>query len=101
MAACVSVISMRRNEARHSQGANPWTSRSLRAGSRLTKIHQFPDGTIVEMLNTHIALEFLDRNLAGEAVIGAVKADQPGDDPLQKRHAVSENGLQDGLLALE
>ena len=38
---------------------------------------------------------------AGEAMIGAVKADQPGDDPLQKRHVVAENGLQNGLLALE
>src|SRR6202035_1460860 len=49
--------------------------------SRLAEIHQFPDGTIVETPHTHAPLEPLDRDLAGEAVIGAVKADQPGDDP--------------------
>src|ERR1700681_1154453 len=69
--------------------------------SRLTEIHQFPDGMIFETLRTQAPLELLDRDLAGEAVIGAVKADQTGDDPLQKRHAVGENGLQNGLLALE
>src|SRR5260221_8975064 len=40
---------------------------------------------IFETLRTQALLELLDRDLAGEAVIGAVKADQPGDDPLQKR----------------
>src|ERR1700676_111249 len=74
-------------------------SRPLR--SRLAEIHQFPDRTIVEAFHTHAPLELLDRDLAGEAVIGAVKADQPGDDPLEQRRAVSEDGLQDGLLALE
>src|SRR6266849_2406173 len=69
--------------------------------ARLAEIHQFPDGTIVETLHTQTPLELLDRDLAGEAVIGAVEADQPGDDPLQKRHALGENGLQDGLLTLE
>jgi hypothetical protein len=34
-------------------------------------------------------------------VIGAVKADQLGDDPLEQRRAVGEDGLQNGLLALE
>ena len=29
--------------------------------ARLTEIHQFPDGTIVETLYTHAALELLDR----------------------------------------
>jgi hypothetical protein len=29
--------------------------------ARLTEIHQFPDGTIVETLHTHAALELLDR----------------------------------------
>src|ERR1700694_5041752 len=69
--------------------------------SRLTEIHQFPDGTIVETFHRHAILELLDRDLAGEAVIGAVKADQPGNDPLEQRRAVGEDGLQDGLLALE
>jgi hypothetical protein len=58
--------------------------------SRLAEIHQFPDGTIVETLHTHAPLEPLDRDLAGEAVIGAVKADQPGDDPLEQRPAGGE-----------
>src|ERR1700737_1254397 len=69
--------------------------------SRLAEIHQLPDGTIVETLHTRVPLELLDRDLAGEAVIGAVKADQPGDDPHEQRRAVGEDGLQDGLLALE
>src|ERR1700681_4656956 len=69
--------------------------------SRLAEIHQFPDGTIVETLHAHAALELLDRDLAGEAVIGAVKADQPGDDPLEQRRAVGEDGLHNGLFALE
>jgi hypothetical protein len=43
----------------------------------------------------------LDRHLAREAVVGAVKADQPGDDPPQERRPVGRNGLQDGSLALE
>jgi hypothetical protein len=55
----------------------------LRAGSRLAEIHQFPDGTIVETLHTHAALELLDRDLPGETVIGTIKADQPGHDPLE------------------
>src|SRR6202022_2425683 len=69
--------------------------------SRLAEIHQLPDGMIVETLHTHAPLELLDRDLADEAVIGAVKADQPGDDPLEQRCAVGEDGLQDSLLALE
>src|ERR1700730_14300217 len=69
--------------------------------SRLAEIHQLPDRTIVETLHAHAVLELLDRDLAGKAVIGAVKADQPGDDALQKRHAVGENGLQNGFFALE
>ena len=69
--------------------------------SRLREIHQLPDGTIVETLHAHAPLELLDRDLAGEAVIGAVEADQPGDDPLEQRRAVGEDSLQDGLLALE
>jgi hypothetical protein len=56
---------------------------------------------IVETLHAHAPLELLDRDLAGEAVIGAVKADQLGDDPLEQRRAVGEDGLQNGLLALE
>jgi hypothetical protein len=47
----------------------------------LPKIHQFPDGTIVEALHTHTQLELLDRYLAGKAVIGAVKADEPASIP--------------------
>jgi hypothetical protein len=43
----------------------------------------------------------LDRQLAREAVMGAVKADQPGDDQPQERPPVGRNGLQDGFLALE
>jgi hypothetical protein len=39
----------------------------------------------VETLHAHAPLELLDRDLAGEAVIGAVKADQLGDDPLEQR----------------
>src|ERR1700732_2062302 len=75
--------------------------RSLPLRSRLTEIHQFPDGTIVETFHRHAVLELLDRDLAGEAVVGAVKADQPGDDPLEQRRPVGEDGLQDGRLALE
>src|ERR1700738_4258131 len=70
-------------------------------GSRLAEIHQLPDGTIVETLHAHAPLELLDRDLAGEAVIGAVEADQPGDDPLEQRRAVGEDSLSDGLLAFE
>src|SRR5258705_4733748 len=69
--------------------------------ARLAEIHQFPDGAVFEMLHAHAPLEPLHRDLAGEAVIGAVKADQPGDDPLEQRRAVGEDGLQNGLLALE
>ena len=47
----------------------------------LPKIHQFPDGTIVATLHTHTQLELLDRYLAGKAVIGAVKADEPASIP--------------------
>src|SRR4030081_2132237 len=75
--------------------------RPLRAGSRLAEIHQFPDRPVVETLHTSAPLELLDRYLARKAVIGAVKADQAGDHPFQKRHAVGEDGLQNGLLALE
>ena len=45
--------------------------------ARLTEIHQFPDGRIVATLHTHAQPELLDRYLAGKAVIGAVKADEP------------------------
>ena len=45
---------------------------------------------IFETLHAHAPLELLDRDLAGEAVIGAVKADQLGDDPLEQRRAVGE-----------
>src|ERR1700736_937659 len=69
--------------------------------SRLAEIHQLPDGTIVETLHAHAPLELLDRDLAGEAVIGAVEADQPSDDPLEQRRAVGEDGSQNSLLALE
>jgi hypothetical protein len=50
--------------------------------SCLAEIHQFPDGAIFETLHRHVPLEILDRDLAGEAVVGAVKANQPGYDPL-------------------
>jgi len=49
--------------------------------ARLTEIHQFPVGTIVATLHTHAQLELLDRYLAGKAVTGAVKADEPASIP--------------------
>src|ERR1700738_2960064 len=75
--------------------------RSLGLRPRLAEIHQFPDGTIVETLHACAPLELLDRDFASEAVIGAIKADQPSDDPLEQRRAFGEDGLKNGLFALK
>src|SRR5208283_5222770 len=73
----------------------------LLLGSRFAEIHQFPDGSIFEPFNALTPLELLDRDLADESVIGAVETDQPSDNPLEKRRALGEDGLQNGRLALE
>jgi len=47
-------------------------------------MHQILDRAIVETLHTQTPLKLLDRDLACETVISAVKAGQPGGDPLQE-----------------
>jgi hypothetical protein len=49
---------------------------------------------IFETLHAHIPLELLDRDLACEAVIGAVEADQLGDDPFEQRGLFQGNRLR-------
>jgi hypothetical protein len=71
----------------------------LRSGP--AEIHQFPNRVAIKPLNPGVPLKPFDRYLAREAVVGAVKSNQPGDDPLQERRAVGKNGLQDSSLALE
>jgi hypothetical protein len=84
--------------------------RSLIAASENCKNFRSLRPEVVSFRNTSVPrwrdlrkapLEILDRDLAGEAVVGAVKADQPGYDPLKQRRTLGEDGLQDGLLALE
>ena len=52
----------------------------------------------VRQVNMTISLAFLAPDLVkaaveGRLVIGAVEADQPGDDPLEQRRAVGEDSL--------
>jgi hypothetical protein len=43
--------------------------------------------------------EFFDRDFAREAVIGAIEADDLGDQTLDERRSLGEDGLQNRLFA--
>jgi hypothetical protein len=55
----------------------------------------------IHSLHAHVALKFLDRDFARKAVIGAIEADDPGDQAFDERRSLAENGLQNCLLPLE
>src|SRR5450759_436213 len=74
---------------------------TLVAASRLTEIHQLPYGMVIENLHAHVLLKFLDRDFAREAVIGAIEANDLGEQSLSQWHFLPENGLQNCLLPLE
>jgi hypothetical protein len=65
------------------------------------EIHSVPNRVAIESFNTGVPRKPLDRHVAREAMVGAVKADQPSDGPRQEWRPVGRNGLQDGFLALE
>src|ERR1035437_7745358 len=71
------------------------------AASRLTEIHQLPYGMVIENLHAHVLLKFLDRDFAREAVIGAIEANDLGEQSLNQWHFLPENSLQNCLLPLE
>src|SRR5260221_10015647 len=78
-----------------------WSTLIKRWRPRLAEIHQLTYGMVIENLHAHVLLKFLDRDFAGEAVIGAIEADHLGDDALDERRSLGEDGLQNGLLPLE
>ena len=56
---------------------------------------------VIENLHAHILLKFLDCDFAREAVIGAIEANDLGEQSLNQWHFFPENGLQNCLLPLE
>jgi len=50
--------------------------------------------TRTENLHAHVLLKFLDRDFAREAVIGAIEANDPGDQALDERLSLGKDGLQ-------
>jgi hypothetical protein len=56
---------------------------------------------VIENLHAYVLRKFLDRDFAGEAVVGAIEADDLGDQALDERCSLGEDGLQNGLLPLE
>ena len=56
---------------------------------------------VIENLHAHVLLKFLDRDFAGEAVIGAIEANDLGDQALYERRSLGEDVLQNCLLPLE
>jgi hypothetical protein len=56
---------------------------------------------VIENLHAHVLLKFLDRDFAREAVIGAIEANDPGDQALDERLSLGKDGLQNCLLPLE
>ena len=56
---------------------------------------------VIENLHAHVLLKFLDRDFACEAVIGAIEAYHLGDQALDERRSLGEDGLQNCLLPLE
>ena len=56
---------------------------------------------VIENLHAHVLLKFLDRDFAREAVIGAIEANDPGDQAPDERLSLSKDGLQNCLLPLE
>ena len=47
---------------------------------------------VIESLHAHVLLKFLHRDFAREAVIGAIEANDPGDQALDERRSVGEDG---------
>ena len=56
---------------------------------------------VIENLHAHVLLKFLDCDFAREAVIGAIEANDLGDQALDERRSLGEDGLQNCLLPLE
>src|SRR5258708_34551352 len=54
-----------------------------------------------KIFHVHVLPEFFDRDFAREAVIGAIEADDLGDQTLDERRSLGEDGLQNRLLPLE
>jgi len=48
----------------------------------------------IENLHAYVLRKFLDRDFAGEAVVGAIEADDLGDQALDERCSLGEDGLQ-------
>ena len=53
---------------------------------------------VIENLHTHVLLEFVDRDLAREAVIGAIESNDLGDQALDKRRSRHFDGIDAKLL---
>jgi len=53
---------------------------------------------VIEDLHAHVLLRFLDRDFAREAMIGAIEANDLGDQTLDEWRSLGEDGLQNCLL---
>src|SRR6267154_4231919 len=78
-----------------------WSTLIVPLRPRLAEIHQLPYGMVIESLHAHVLLKFLDRDFAVETVIGAIEANDLGDQALDERRSIGEHGLQNCLLPLE
>ena len=65
----------------------------LDSGDGLAEVHQFPQCRRGDGLGDRVAADALDGDLAGEAHVGAVESDDPGQDALGALDGFDHTGL--------